>query len=136
MEATLQSTTISSFGQICSMDENSIIILIFLFQANLRKNVKLKGNKTWVLSHPAICWIHYVQIALSNSKHLSRASQPSISAEHLSPASQSSISAILKNAQQCSTMFNNALKHSDMLINAQQCSIMLRNAQEFWNWTY
>ena len=53
-----------------------------------------KTRETRVLSRPAICWIHYVQIALS-------------------------ISAILKNAQQCSTMFNNALKHSDMLINAQ-----------------
>ena len=51
--------------------------------------------------------------------------------ELLSQASQPSNSAILKNAQQCSTMFNNALKHSDMLINAQQCSIMLRNAQKF-----
>ena len=38
-----------------------------------------------------------------------------------------SISAILKNAQQCSTMFKNALKYSDMRINAQQCSEMLKN---------
>ena len=36
-------------------------------------------------------------------------------------------SATLKNAQQCSTIFINALKHSDMLINAQQCSTMLKN---------
>ena len=74
-------------------------------------NTKLnKTRETRVLSRPAICWIHYVQIAMS------------ISAEHLSRASQPSISAILKNAQQCSTVLNNALKHSDMLINAQQCS--------------
>ena len=88
----------------------------------LKKESKGSNNKTRetrVLSHPAICWIQYVEIAVS------------ISAEHLNRASQLSISAILKNAQQCSTMFNNDLKHSDMLINAQQCSIMLRNAQEF-----
>ena len=75
-----------------------------------------KTRETRVLSRPTICWIHFVQIDLS------------ISTEHLNWASQSSISAIFKNAQQCSTMFKNALKHSDMLINAQQCSIMLRNA--------
>ena len=59
--------------------------------------IENKTRETRVLSRPAICWIHYVQIALR-------------------------ISAILKNAQQCSTIFINALKHSDMLINAQQCS--------------
>ena len=30
-----------------------------------------KTQKTRVLSRPAVCWIHYVQIALSISKHLS-----------------------------------------------------------------
>ena len=76
-----------------------------------------KTRETRVLSRPAICWIHFVQIALSISKHLSRASQPSISAKHLTRASQPNISAehlswvsqlstseILKNAQKCSTI--------------------------------
>ena len=46
----------------------------------------LTKNKTRVLSRPVICWIHYVQIAVS------------ISAEHLS------------NPQKCSAMLNNTKK--------------------------
>ena len=56
----------------------------------------MQGNKnreTQVLSRPALCWIHYVQIAMSiSAEHLSQASQPSISAEHLTQASQLNIS--------------------------------------------
>ena len=75
-----------------------------------------KTQETQVLSCPAICWIHYIQIALS------------ISAEHLSQASQHS-----------SKMFSNAQQSSKMLWKlryANQCSIMFRNADEFWNWTF
>ena len=76
------------------------------------------------------CTIFYLPIYYDKDKQDSRDSSPKPSSdmldslcpncsEHLSRASQPSISAILKNAQQCSTMFKNALKHSDMLINAQ-----------------
>ena len=52
--------------------------------------IYIQEGETLVLTHPAICWIHYVQIALSISKHLSlsQESEPSISAEHPSRASQ------------------------------------------------
>ena len=63
---------------------------------NLNDN---KTRETRVLSRPAICWIHYVQIAVSiSAEHLSRAPQSRISAEHLSHASQQS-SKMLNNAQ-------------------------------------
>ena len=66
-----------------------------------------KTRETRVLSPPAICWIHYVQIAMSiSAEHLSEASQLSISAKHLSNANQSST--ILKNNQKYSYMPRNA----------------------------
>ena len=66
-----------------------------------------KTRETRVLSRPAICWIHYVQIA------------PSISAKHLSQA-----------PQQCSKMLSNAYQCSAMLRNSQQCSAMLSGAKK------
>ena len=66
---------------------------------------KVESNKTretQVLSRPAICWIHYVQIALIISKHLSQAYQPSTSE-------------MLKNAHQCTTIFKNTQKCSKIL---------------------
>jgi len=94
----------------CSQISEAYFLILFKFCRDVLKSclwfsqhsISNKTRVSWVLSCPTICWIHYVQI----SEHLSRASQPSISS-------------ILKNAQQCSTMFKNALKHSDMLINYQ-----------------
>ena len=94
------------------------VVCILNFQMTFNSNF-IASKSTLLLLAIAVAAYFKQDYAMSIlAKHLSQASQPSISAEHPSQASQPSISAILKNAQQCSTMFNNALKHSDMLMDA------------------
>ena len=100
---TCQNIQISSKPPICGASFESCNIKV-VCKENLKKAISQKvgllgmfiifslNNKTRetrVLSRPAICWIHYVQIALS------------ISAKHLSNPQK--CSAMLSNAQQCST---------------------------------